>query len=101
MSYWGKIMEECELCGNKFSRKHLFSECNVVKNWERKVFGKKKKDKLRTESMFDNKSQNHTLSWVYNWCIWKNFWEIVFEKFVYRSKYLVFTGNFLFFFFII
>lgn len=43
MSYWGKIMEECELCGNKFSRKHLFSECNVVKNWERKVFGKKKK----------------------------------------------------------
>lgn len=79
MSYWGKITEKC-LCGEEFSRRHLFNRCSVVMNWETNVFGKEM-NQLRTESMLDNKSQNHTLSWIYNWCIWKNFWEIVFKKF--------------------
>ena len=31
--------------------------------------------------MFDNKNENHTSSWVWNWCIWKNFWETIYQKF--------------------
>ena len=84
MSYWGKLMENCKLCDEKFSRKHLFQECSVVNIWEKNVYGNNNnisKIKTRIESMFDNKSQNHTSSWIYNWCIWKNYWEIVYSKF--------------------
>ena len=31
--------------------------------------------------MMDSSSKNHTFSWIYNWCIWKTYWEIVFQKF--------------------
>ena len=34
----------------------------------------------RKEAMMNNSSDDHTFSWIYNWCIWKTYWEIVFQK---------------------
>ena len=82
MSYWGKPCTLCVLCGKKFSRKHLFTECETVEEWEYQVFGYDlKTSDIRIESMFENNSQYHTLSWIYNWCIWKNYWDIFHSKF--------------------
>ena len=68
MGYWGKLMEKCFLCDEEFSRKHLFCECSVVEKWEKCAFGNnKEKRKIRIKSMFDNKNENHTSSWVWNW----------------------------------
>jgi len=30
--------------------------------------------------MWDVKNINHTSSWIYNWCIWKNVWQSKFGK---------------------
>ena len=37
--------------------------------------------KERRDSLFDKNNPNHTLSWIYNWAIWKNYWEIVYGSF--------------------
>jgi hypothetical protein len=64
----------------KFSPSHLFNDCKKVEQWEIKVY-KSFKRKARIESQNDCYSENHTFSWIYNWCIWKNFWEIFYNKF--------------------
>ena len=85
MSYWGNIEKTCCLCNKPFNRMHLFSKCSVVKIWEDEVYIKRKDKvdiaRVRIESMFNHKLSTHTLSWIYNWCIWKNYWEVKFQKF--------------------
>ena len=92
MSYWRRKCSKtpvCELCGHDWDREHIFYKCKVVKNWENKVYGVEGKNgrytntkrRIRKYAMMDNSSENHTYSWVYNWCIWKTYWEIVFQKF--------------------
>ena len=93
MSYWRRKAAErkkCELCGEKWHIEHIFNECTVVEKWENKIYGEKRKNgtyknnskrRIRIESMFDGKSVDHTFSWIYNWCIWKTYWEVVFKKF--------------------
>ena len=46
----------------------------------------KRKDNLdirmiRKESMMNNKLSTHTFSWIYNWCIWKNYWQVKYKDF--------------------
>ena len=85
MSYWGKLSEKCELCGNEWHREHLFLDCPIVKEWEKGVFKNKKcflNIRLeRKKAMFDHLHQYHTFSWIYNWTIWKNYWDINYLKF--------------------
>ena len=84
MGYWGRLCEKCELCGEKWKREHLFLECEEVKKWEREVFNNNDSSlacKERRKSLFDRKNPNHTFSWIYNWTIWKNYWEIVHKSF--------------------
>ena len=92
MSYWKKMGQKqpkCELCGKEWHREHLFDDCEVVEKWENKIYGvkgksgeyKNNKRKKRKEAMMDNSSTNHTFSWIYNWCIWKTYWDVVFQKF--------------------
>jgi len=88
MSYWGKLCENCELCGQKWHREHLFLHCPNVKKWQFELF-KNRASAIRTEhekAMFNHLSPNHTSSWVHNWAIWKNYWEIVFQKFDNSNK---------------
>ena len=84
MGYWGRLCKKCHLCGEKWKREHLFLECRKIREWEREVF--KDKDsriahKERRDSLFDKNNPNHTFSWIYNWAIWKNYWEIVYGSF--------------------
>ena len=30
--------------------------------------------------MWSTKDINHTSSWIYNWCIWRNVWDITYNK---------------------
>ena len=91
MSYWkrrGK-KEICLLCKQEWRREHLFMDCEEVEKWENQIYGEignnnqitNNKRVARIEAIFENKSKDHTFSWIYNWCIWKNYWDIVFQKF--------------------
>ena len=40
----------------------------------------KKKREVRLNSFINFKNENHTSSWIYNWCIWKNYWQIIFNN---------------------
>jgi hypothetical protein len=90
MSYWKKRKDsKCELCGAEWHREHLFNDCEIVEKWENTIYGElgendqmeNEKRRIRKEALFDSKSKDHTFSWIYNWCIWKTYWEIVFQKF--------------------
>lgn len=85
MSYWGIIEENCCLCNQPFNRMHIFKYCPQVEKWEESVYKKRKDNvdvrKIRIESMLNIKLSTHTFSWIYNWCIWKNYWQIKYEKF--------------------
>jgi hypothetical protein len=106
MRFWRQKMEnpKCHLCGENWHSDHLFEKCKVVEKWENEVYEENIKKKItknnknqkikknkkttknlkretRIESMMDDKSPDHTFSWIYNWCIWKNYWEIVFEDY--------------------
>jgi hypothetical protein len=68
-NYWHSIRMPCPLCDSKkFSPSHLFNDCKKVEQWEIKVY-KSFKRKARIESQNDCYSENHTFSWIYNWCI--------------------------------
>ena len=91
MSYWGKPCNKCHLCGEEYDRMHIFTECKVVEKWENEIYGDASGKKqivttpinreLRMKAMMNPKSIFHTFSWIYNWCIWKNFWQIKFKDF--------------------
>ena len=92
MSYWRKNRKDpkCALCGNNWHRDHLFKKCPIVEKWENQIYGEKEKDGTvksnekrvkRVSALYDSKSKEHTFCWIYNWCIWKTYWEIVFQKF--------------------
>jgi len=83
MSYWGKLCDKCELCGTEWHREHLFLDCKFVEEWEKQVY-KDKFQEMRTErknALLNHLSPNHTFSWIYNWTIWKTYWEIIHLKF--------------------
>jgi hypothetical protein len=92
MRYWRKNSQKtiCQLCGRNWHNDHLFKKCKVVEEWEDNVYGEKgrkgiistnKKRDNRINAMMDDKSPDHTFSWIYNWCIWLTYWDFVFEKF--------------------
>ena len=90
MSYWGKPCKKCHLCGKDYDRMHIFTECEIVEQWENEIYGEASgkeivgtpiNRKLRMKGMMNSKSIFHTYSWIYNWCIWKNFWQIKFKDF--------------------
>ena len=83
MSYWGKMEETCCLCGLETNRMHIFKYCTVVKEWEDEVYKKKKVDirAVRIGSFMNHKMKSHTFSWIYNWCIWKNYWQVKYKDF--------------------
>ena len=82
MGYWGRLCENCKLCGEKWKREHLFFECKEVRKWEKEVFeNNRESSKERKDSLFNRNNPNHTFSWIYNWTIWKNYWEIVYNSF--------------------
>jgi hypothetical protein len=85
MSYWGKLEENCSLCNQPTNRMHIFKNCSVVEKWENEVY-MKRKDKVdirlvRKESFMNHILNSHTLSWIYNWCIWKNYWQVKYKEF--------------------
>ena len=85
MSYWRKTEDKCCLCNETFDRMHIFSKCSVVKKWEEEMHANRKNcgdlRKIRIESMFNHKLTSHTWSWIFNWCIWKNYWQVKFQDF--------------------
>jgi len=82
MNFWFQLrLMECPLCNHhKFGEEHLLNDCDKVKEWEIEIYGIKKR-KMRINSQYKVKESDHTLSWIYNWCIWKNLWEIFYKKF--------------------
>jgi len=83
MNYWYRLrLNKCPVCKSKtvkLSVEHILLDCNVVKRWEIKVYGERTREK-RKKAFWDSKDINHTSSWIYNWCIWKNIWDIRYEK---------------------
>ena len=39
MSYWGKPCKKCHLCGKDYDRMHIFTECEIVEQWENEIYG--------------------------------------------------------------
>jgi hypothetical protein len=84
MSYWGKLEENCCLCGEPYNRMHLFKYCRKVEKWEDNVYMQSKEGDIKTirqQSMLEHSLTSHTLSWIYNWCIWKNYWQVKYKQF--------------------
>ena len=81
MRYWGRTVEsKCPLYEKEnFSMEHIFTSCKIVKQWEISIYNEEKR-KIRIDAFMNHLDQNHLFSWIYNWCIWKNFWEITYKK---------------------
>ena len=83
MRYWNYFpYKECSLCNEEFERQinvdHIIYECKKVKKWEKKL---KINSDERKINNFDHNSLDHTSSWIQSWCLWKNYWQIVFKSF--------------------
>ena len=82
MNFWYKLrFQTCPLCKNKklkFNVEHLLLKCVEVEKWEIKTYGNIKRKK-RIEAFWDWKNPNYLASWIQNWSIWRNVWDIKFE----------------------
>ncbi len=83
MNFWYKMrFHKCPLCKNKnikFNAEHLLLECDKVKDWEITTYGNRKRKK-RIEAFWNCEDPNYLASWIFNWSIWNNVWDIKFEK---------------------
>jgi len=79
MNYWSKNKFKCELCNGEFSSWHILRECEGIKTLEVQTYGLFTRE-LRLNSHFNYKSTNYDLSWILNWCIWKNYLKLIFDK---------------------
>ena len=77
MNFWGKNKKKC-LCGmtdKDFSSYHLLFECNIVKEWENS-----QSRTIRINNSFSYNSIHYNFSWIINWCIWKTYFQIIYNK---------------------
>ena len=83
LNFWSKMrFHKCPFCQGseiKFNIKHLLLKCPTIKEWEEYTYGLEKREK-RIKAFWNHKDPNYLSSWIFNWCIWKNVWDIKFER---------------------
>lgn len=82
LRYWGqRLPSKCPLCQEgKHSAEQILTNCRIVKIWENNSCDISKRN-IRKSAFMNHLDPNHIFSWIYNWCIWKNFWEVIYKKF--------------------
>jgi len=85
MNFWAKNRFQCRLCGNDFSSFHLLNECEGMKKVEISIYGTKRRQ-LRLDSQFNHESPNYDFSWILNWCLWKNYFKLIYNSNKYSSE---------------
>ena len=67
-----------------FSSYHLLFDCNIVKEWENP-----ESRTIRINNSFSYNSIHYNFSWIINWCIWKTYFQIIYnkKKFIPSAKF--------------
>ena len=91
MRFWNYFPQDnCSLCNEDFGKKgkkltinHILYKCRRVKTWE---FILNIEPNQRKRENFDGTSPNHLCSWIHSWCLWRIYWNVVFDKFENSCK---------------
>ena len=79
LKYWKKTKHKCVLCNQEQSASHLLNDCEQLQKIELSIYSKKIIEK-RKKAQFEHKNQFHDQSWLLNWCLWKCYFKLIYNK---------------------
>ena len=83
INFWAKNKKKCH-CGmveKDFSSYHLLFDCQMIIDWENP-----NQRNIRINNSFNHNSIHYNFSWILNWCIWKTYFQIIYNKKVFDPK---------------